>query len=76
MSPEEQALAELQTKTLTQIQIETAFTWAYRAWAASKLGLMNDFTEYFHEAVEHAALSGNDTVLAAVRKIVHAYIDA
>jgi hypothetical protein len=64
------ALAELQQKTLEQIQVETAYTWAYRAWAAKQLGLEHDAVEYFHEAVEHASLSGDDDVLHAVRRII------
>ena len=85
MSPERSgALQELVNKSLKQIQVETAFTWAYRAWAARQLaasaridndihgaiGFLNDATEYEHEAVEHAALSGDDSVLGRVRSIV------
>ena len=64
------AIAELQQKTLQQIQVETAYTWAYRASAARALGLDADAIEYEHEALEHAALSGDDTVLYTVRRIV------
>jgi hypothetical protein len=63
------ALAELQQKSLVQIQTETAHTWAYRAWAAKQLG-SSDATEYIHEALEHAALTGDDNVLHDVRAIV------
>jgi hypothetical protein len=66
-----QAVAELQHKTLEEIQVETAFTWAYRAWAAKQLGLKHDFVEYRHESLEHASLSENDDVLLAVRRIVN-----
>lgn len=71
MNPrQQQALTELTTKSLVQIQVETAFTWAYRAWAANELGLVRDFCEYEHEAIEHAALTGDDGVLHAVRVII------
>jgi hypothetical protein len=57
------ALEELKTKTLDQIQRETAIKWAGRALAARQLGLENndqqllsDSNEYVHEALEHAAL--------------------
>lgn len=81
MTPQQQqALAELAEKTIEQIQRETAYTWAYRAWAARELatkttsraaflGMMCDATEYSAEAVEHAALAG-DEVLSDVRQIV------
>ena len=63
----EKAIAELQQKTLNAIQQETAKVWAGRACAAAHLGLHHDAIEYAHEAVEHAALSGNDTLLREVR---------
>jgi hypothetical protein len=78
------ALAELQAKTLRQIQVETAYAWAYRAWAAKQLSdeakarddkhafvsFLIDAAEYSHEAVEHGALAEDDDVLADVRRIV------
>ena len=78
------ALIELSKKQLSTIQRETAMTWAYRAQAAVVLmqraqaqGLhalahhwLRDATEYAHEAVEHASLSGDDRVLHAVRRLV------
>jgi hypothetical protein len=64
------ALAELQSKSLQDIQIETAVTWAHRAWAARQLGLVLDAVDYEHEAIEHAALSCRDDVLALVRQII------
>ena len=84
-SPEQQAaLNELSQKTLEQIQTETAIKWAYRAWAAytfanghminGRREMMSAAThnaaEYEHEAIEHAALCGDDSVLAQVRTIV------
>lgn len=63
----EEALRELQTKTLNQIQVETALKWAGRACAAATYGLWHDAVEYAHEAIEHAALSGKDSLLREVR---------
>lgn len=62
----DRAVGELQAKTLKQIQVETAFTWAGRACAAALLLLPDDAREYAHEAVEHAALSGRPEVLDQV----------
>lgn len=68
----EQAIAdglnELQKKTLHQIQVETAYKWSGRACAAAMMGRMDDAEEYAHEAIEHAALSGDDRLLAEVRR--------
>lgn len=64
------AAAELRHKTLRDIQIETALTWCGRACAAALSGTVNggaDAIEYAHEAIEHAALSGSDTLLRDVR---------
>jgi len=63
----EEAIKELQEKTLDQIQRETAIKWAGRALAARHLAsesevaevqyqLSMDHNEYVHEALEHAAL--------------------
>jgi hypothetical protein len=59
------ATAELGRKSLRDIQVETAYTWAARAVAAARLGNMLDAHEYWHEALEHAALAGL-TVLQAL----------
>jgi hypothetical protein len=64
------AIAELREKTLVQIQRETAITWAERAYAARVLGFTADVSEYAHEALEHAALTGDDMLLGRVRMIV------
>ncbi len=61
------ALEELQHKTLLQVQQETALTWAGRACAAAQMGLHDDAHEYAHEAIEHAALSGDDRILIDIR---------
>lgn len=64
-----EALSELQQKSLKQIQVETAEKWCGRAAAARLLGLPErDVTEFAHEAIEHAALSGDDSVLRIIRK--------
>lgn len=52
------ATVELGRKSLRDIQVETAYTWAGRAVAAAKLGRLPDAHEYWHEAQEHAALAG------------------
>jgi hypothetical protein len=62
-----EALVELRGKTLHQVQVETAYKWAGRACAASMMGQHDDAEEYAHEAIEHAALSGDDRLLGAVR---------
>lgn len=62
------ALTELQSKTLSQIQIETAMVWYGRAVAAFMLGKGADAIEYAHEAIEHAALSGDIALLQSIRE--------
>lgn len=64
------ALDELKRKSLIEIQIETALVWCGRACAAERLGLLVDAVEYAHEAIEHAALSGDDSVLKYVRGLL------
>lgn len=86
MTPKQTAaIQELQAKSIQQIQIDTAITWAHRAWAARQLArtemdaghnadayrLAQDSGEYEHEAIEHAALSEDDSVLALVRQIIN-----
>lgn len=63
-----EAMAELAEKDITQIQVETAIKWCGRAVAAKLIGLKErDVTEFAHEAIEHAALSGDDITLRRVR---------
>jgi hypothetical protein len=78
----EKASGELSQKSLHDIQVETAYTWCGRACAAShKVAsghpdvdrLLGDAIEYAHEAIEHAALSGDDAVLDEVRATLRAY---
>lgn len=63
-----EALEELKSKSLNEIQVETAVKWAGRAIAA-KISNRPDkeVTEFAHESVEHAALSGNDLLLKSIR---------
>lgn len=64
----QEALQELSQKGIKQIQVETASKWCGRALAARMMGLPErDVTEFAHEAVEHAALAGDDSVLRTVR---------
>jgi hypothetical protein len=87
MTPNQKAaLQELSSKSIKDIQIETAEKWAYRTWAAKRIALLAlnrsdqathlaftlDANSYCDEALEHAALSGDDTVLAYVRQIMDA----
>lgn len=67
------AATELRQKSLNDIQVETAKVWAGRAIAAAKLGLGHDAIEYAHEAIEHAALSGKDSLLREVRTAMDAH---
>lgn len=64
----DKARDELAEKSLHDIQIETALTWCGRACMAAQMGLAADAKEYAHEAIEHAALSGIDDLLNAVRQ--------
>lgn len=78
------ALKELKEKTYGQIQYETSFKWASRAAASyqnclsvpveEKLVCWTIAEEFYHEAVEHAALvSNNDTLLKQIRDLVHPF---
>lgn len=67
------ALKELESKTLNDIQYDTAITWCGRACAASMLGLMADAKEYAHEAIEHAALSKSFELLYLVQNYLDSY---
>jgi hypothetical protein len=67
------AAVELHSKSLNEIQVETAKIWTGRACVAADLGLRHDAIEYAHEAVEHAALSGKDSLLRDVRMALKAH---
>jgi hypothetical protein len=63
-----EAMSELKSKDIKTIQIETAVKWCGRAVAAKLLGLSDrDVTEFAHESIEHAALSGDDSLLRKIR---------
>ena len=66
-------MKELSTKTMLTIQQETATKWAGRACAAAILGKHDDAHEYAHEAIEHAALSGDDLMLTRIRRLFAQY---
>jgi len=67
------ALEELRSKSLVEIQIETALVWCGRACAAARLGIHRDSDEYAHEAIAHAALSGDDALLKYIRGLFAQY---
>lgn len=66
-------MQELSTKSLLTIQRETALKWAGRAVAATVLQRHDDAHEFAHEAVEHAALSGDDNLLGFIRRVFADY---
>lgn len=82
----EESREELSKKTYHQIQKETAYRWASRACAAyewvsdgNNKECIVSWTvagEYFHEAIEHAALTENDapTLLKEIQEAVEPYI--
>jgi hypothetical protein len=70
------ALVELQTKSLAQIESETAYTWASRALAAWQLYQQTGDTRRFmayvtmrDEAIEHAAFASPE-VLEELRRVL------
>lgn len=69
----QKAEKDLAGKTLHQIQVETAHTWGGRACAAVLMGRHDDAHEYAHEAIEHAALSGDMVLLRGVREAMRQY---
>jgi len=69
----EKAIEEVSVKTLVDIQVDTALKWCGRACAAKYLGKDEDSHEYANEAIEHAALSGNDKLLNDIRKKMLSY---
>jgi hypothetical protein len=83
----EKAKQELPSKTIFQIQVETARTWAARSCVAAMfsdgeaarqnsndaLTWMLNAIEYGHEALEHAALSGDNNLLHEVQSALSAF---
>lgn len=78
----EQAQAELRQKNYDQIQEETAWVWGSRAAACfqnvldgtkDRLACWTLAEEYYHEAIEHAALSTNETLVKEIRVAISSY---
>ena len=70
----EDAVEELQEKELQEIQIETAKKWCGRAIAAQLLSREErEVTEYAHEAVEHAALSGDEEIVYEIIRTLKSF---
>ena len=69
----EKGQKELEGKDLHQIQVETSLTWCGRACASAARGNLSDAREYAHEAVEHAALSGDYGLLQEIRNALDKY---
>ena len=71
------AMNELRTKSIYNIQCETAVTWCGRALASysfytstGELQALLDAEEYAHEAIEHGALAGSpiyETIIHQLR---------
>lgn len=68
-----EGMREVATKTMLQVQRETAVKWAGRACAAAMQNKHDDAHEYAHESVEHAALSGDDALLREIRRLFAQY---
>lgn len=69
--------AELRAKSLADIQLDTAYTWASRAVVAMRFyqntgetRWWSDAREYAHEAIEHAALNGDPVLVQAIEQAV------
>lgn len=74
------AAEELTKKNLHQIELETAYKWASRAWVAytnfnksRDWRWLCDADDYYHEALEHGALAEQKT--NGVLKEIRAKID-
>ncbi len=73
----DKALDELTASTMAEIQRSTALTWAGRALAAyryfeqtGEIGWLLDAADYGHEALEHASLHPDPSVLDLVRPAI------
>jgi hypothetical protein len=74
----EKANKELSGKSLKDVQRETALIWCGRAVSTAMRidydpECFQDAVEYGHEAIEHAALSGDDEMLRFVRRHLDAF---
>lgn len=80
-----EAIEELKSKAYNTVQIETAWKWASRACAAyvlmleaqpsRKVGFWTMAEDYYHEAIEHAALTADDPagLVAKIQESVSEY---
>ena len=79
----DEAKQELSQKNLQQIQTETAWKWASRAAASfdnclsaegtRKLACWSIGEEYYHEALEHAALVEGADLIGQVKQALEPY---
>lgn len=76
-----EARIELASKSLKQIELETAFKWAARALAAYELwvggdrAMFHDAVTYLGEALEHAVFADETgATVQAIRDWVHQYV--
>lgn len=70
----EASMHEISDTGLEHIQYMTAYKWAARAIAAKMLEReAHEVTEYSHEALEHAALVDDETVLSDIKQIFRTY---
>ena len=66
-----EARGDVASKSRSVINRDSAWRWAALAIAASDAGKFTDAVDYFHEAIEHAALSDpSGSELLAVRNWV------
>jgi len=80
-----EARDEIAAKTHRQIEVETAWKWASRAAAAyelvsnegeDKLAIWSMAEEFYHESVEHAALSEDDgELIKKIKDAVEPYLE-
>lgn len=70
-----QAYEDVASKPRAVIHHDSAWKWAALAIAAYGAGLRADAVDYYHEAVEHAALADlSGRLLQTVRAWVHRYV--
>jgi len=69
----EAALRELRTMRAADVHRQTAKVWYGRVLAALRLGRREDAQEFAHEAIEHAALSGDMPLFAEIHHNLRAH---
>jgi hypothetical protein len=57
-------------KSLSTIQVDTAYKWFGRAVVAKRLGRTEDVHEFAHEALEHAALAKDHDLIGVIRTLL------